>query len=74
MKREMLTNKEYHRMAEEYDKVRHYCECGHSMIIPAWVEKIPCNWCGRYVFRDKETEQKYRKQEFKNKMKEKMRG
>ena len=29
------------------------CKCGHSVFIPNHLEKIVCNWCGNYVFKDK---------------------
>ena len=62
MKR-MLTDKEYSRMTEEYDKVKVRCEhCGHRIVMPIWVDKRPCNWCGYNVYRNKQLE-------FKDKMK-----
>lgn len=54
-------DKEWNHMADEYDKVRHYCKkCGHSIIIPHWVEKTLCDWCGNYVFKNDKDEFKYR--------------
>lgn len=29
------------------------CNCGYSMFIPIYVEKLICNQCGNYVYRDK---------------------
>lgn len=55
-----LTDKEWKRMAEEYDKVKYKCECGHSVIIPYNVDKQLCGWCHRYVFKNKQDEFKYR--------------
>lgn len=49
----------------EYNKVKHYCNCGHTVIIPKWVDKVLCDWCGKYVYQNK-------KIEFKEKMKEAM--
>ena len=59
----ILNDEEYERLSREYEKVRYKCKCGHSVIIPAWVDKQLCNWCGNYVYKDK-------KDEFKNKLKE----
>ena len=59
----ILSDDEYERLSREYEKVRYKCKCGHSVIIPAWVDKQLCNWCGNYVYKDK-------KDEFKNKLKE----
>ena len=61
--KKMLTVKEYKRMVEEYDKVKYKCKCGHGVIIPNRLDKILCNWCGNYVFKNKEDEFKYRIQE-----------
>lgn len=62
-----LTTKEYNRMSDEYDKVKFMCKCGHKVIIPKWVDKQICSWCGQYVFKDEKEEFKYRIQEKMNK-------
>ncbi len=62
----ILSVKEFERMTDEYCKVKYLCKCGHRVIIPNWVDKQLCNWCGNYVFKTKEDEFKFR-------MKEKMR-
>lgn len=67
MRKDILSTKEFNRMSNEYQKVKYYCECGHPVIIPVYVDKQICGWCGNYVFRDEKTKFKY-------KMKEKMRG
>lgn len=41
-------------------KSRIKCNCGHSIVIPACVDKVICSWCGNYVFKDKKTEFEYR--------------
>ena len=56
----ILTIKEFKRMTDEYEKVKYICKCGHRVVIPKWVDKQLCDWCGRYVFKDKKTEFKYR--------------
>ena len=62
MKR-LLTNKEYNRMTEEYNKVKYQCKCGHKVVIPKWWDKNVCKNCGRYVFKDKRKEFEYRLKE-----------
>lgn len=47
-------------MTDEYEKVKYICKCGHRVVIPKWVDKQLCDWCGRYVFKDKKSEFKYR--------------
>lgn len=64
--KKLLSIKEYERMTDEYDKVKYMCKCGHREIIPKWLDKKLCSWCGRYIFKSK-------KDEFKYKMQEKMR-
>ena len=59
----LLTVKEYERMQDEYNKVKYECRCGHKVIIPKWVDKQICGWCGKYVFKSKEDEFKYRMKE-----------
>jgi len=61
----LLTNAEYRRMTEEYDKVKYTCKCGHRVIITNKQDKTICDWCGHYVFKSK-------KDEFEFRLKEKM--
>lgn len=56
----LLTIEEYDRMQEEYDKVKYKCKCGHKVVIPNWVDKQVCGWCGKYVFKNEKDEFKYR--------------
>lgn len=55
--------KEYQRQSDEYAKVKVQCKCGHKTVIPVWVDKQICGWCGKFVFRDKKKEFEYRMQE-----------
>lgn len=61
--KKMLSIKEYERMSEEYEKVKYICKCGHRVVIPKWVDKQLCGWCGNYVFKNKEDEFKFRLKE-----------
>lgn len=63
----MLSAKEFSNMANEYDKVKYRCKCGHRVVIPKWVDKQLCKWCGNYVFKNEKDEFEYR---LKEKMKE----
>ena len=56
----LLTDKEYKRMTEEYNKVKYKCKCGHRVVIKHSQTKAICSWCGSYVFKDKKTEFNYR--------------
>lgn len=59
----LLTKKEFKRMTEEYSKVKYTCKCGHRVIIPKWIDKQICGWCGQYVFKSKKDEFEFRMQE-----------
>ena len=49
------------RRFDTYTKIRKRCEtCGHSKSIPIFIEKVICEWCGNYVFRDEKVKFKYR--------------
>ena len=63
----MLSAKEFSNMSNEYDKVKYRCKCGHRVVIPKWVDKQLCKWCGNYVFKNEKDEFEYR---LKEKMKE----
>lgn len=62
-----LTIKQAKTQAEYYLKLKVKCKCGHSVIMPKWVDKQICDWCGNYVFKDKKTEDLYRIKEKINK-------
>ena len=56
----LLTDKEYNRMTEEYDKVKYKCKCGHRVVIKHNQTKAICSWCGSYVKKKKKREFNYR--------------
>lgn len=59
--------KEIIKYAEEISKGKVKCKCGHSVIMPPKFNKVICDWCGNYVFRDKKAEFEYRFKEKLNK-------
>lgn len=46
------------------------CKCGHSIFLTNKYERIICDWCGRWVYKNKKVEFKYKLLEAKNKNKE----
>lgn len=60
-------DKEFALRSDELDKVKIMCKCGHKTIVPVWLDKQICGWCGYYVYRNKQTE-------FKDKLKQKLKG
>ena len=55
-----LNFKEITRLYEEKTKFKCYCKCGHSLIIANKSGMKLCSHCKNLVFRDKETEFKFR--------------
>ena len=53
-------DKWYQKKMNELDKSKYYCKCGHSLIIPAWIDRQICDYCGNYVYKNKETEFRYK--------------
>lgn len=49
---------------KEILKLKVMCKCGHNQLVAS--DKAICDWCGRWVYRDK-------KQEFRERVKEKIR-
>lgn len=48
------------KIADSKSKVKQICKCGHSVIVPSYVKKVKCNWCGCYVFKNKQDEFNYK--------------
>ena len=57
------------RMAMAYKKITTHCECGHSFIIPNYVDRLICNHCGNYVYRTEEIKKQYKFKDFERKLK-----
>ena len=54
---EKLTIKQHKHMTDEYDKVKYTCKnCGRRVIITSRQDRNLCDWCGRYVYRNKKEE------------------
>lgn len=50
-------DREWNRSQEEREKVKIQCKhCGRKAIIPVWVDKQLCTWCGHYIYRNKKLE------------------
>ena len=53
------------KLQDALDDYRVKCKCGHKTVIPVWLDKRICWWCGFWVYRNK-------KVEFKEKMQQKI--
>lgn len=51
--------KDMEKIAHSRTKARKLCSCGRSLLLGSQ-DKVICSWCGKYCFKDKETEFKYR--------------
>ena len=58
--------KDRKKLDDEFARLKVKCSCGHSVLLVLKDRKI-CTHCGHWVYRDKETEFRY-------KLKEKMKG
>lgn len=58
--------KEY-RENQALDKLKITCKCGRRKVIPAYVDRLICDWCGHWVYRTKAIEFKYKLNEEKTK-------
>ena len=56
-----LTKKEFDRLSENLNQDKYQCKrCGRKMIITERLDKIPCSWCGYYIFKNDKDEFAYR--------------
>ena len=58
-----LSMNEIARLWEEKQRYRHICKCGHTVYIANKSGIAICSHCRNLVFKDKETEFKYRMKE-----------
>lgn len=58
--------KNFQKASTERDKVKYYCSCGHSSILPYNVDKKECSWCHKMIYKKKIDEKRY----FKDKMRQ----
>ena len=48
------------------------CKCTHKIPIPPKLDRVICSWCGHWVYRTPELEEKYKEQEKRLKFKRKL--
>lgn len=44
----------------ELDKIRHVCECSHTVFVPSKLEFAYCSHCGKRVYRDAQAKFKHK--------------
>jgi len=52
------------------DKLKITCKCGKRKVIPSYVDRLICDWCGHWIYRTKAIEFKYKLKEENKKRKE----
>ena len=62
LSRTPLTTKEIIKLDNKLSNNRVYCKCGHSMTFTNGIDRLFCDWCGNYCYKDKQTEFKYKMQ------------
>lgn len=50
--------REIEQASSEKSKCKHYCTCGHSMVIPEFVNYQICDFCGNKVYTKKGLKEK----------------
>ena len=60
----------FQKESSERAKIRYYCSCGHSVIIPYQVDKRECDWCHKMLYKKELDEKRY----FRDKMRRLLNG
>ena len=58
--KEKLTIPQMQKLQDELNNYTYTCDCGHRVLILPQKDKVICNWCKHYVFKNKKDEFKYR--------------
>lgn len=58
--KDKLTIPQMKKLQEELSNHTYTCNCGHRVLILPQKDKVICNWCKHYVFKNKKDEFKYR--------------
>lgn len=61
--KEKLTIPQMQKLQDELNNYTYTCDCGHRVVILPQKDKVICNWCKHYVFKNKQEEFKYRMNE-----------
>lgn len=61
--KDRLTIPKMERLQDELNLHTYTCNCGHRVLILPQKDKVLCNWCKHYVFKNKRDEFKYRMNE-----------
>jgi len=61
--KEKLTFTQMEKLQEELSNHTYTCNRGHRVVILPQKDKVICNWCKHYVFKNKQEEFKYRMNE-----------
>lgn len=48
------------KLSHEKQKVKRLCKCGHKVVVPNFIDKVKCSWCGCWVFRSEKDEFNYK--------------
>lgn len=59
--------KPYNQIVKDQRKIQDYmvkCKCSHTILFTGIKDRLCCSHCGRYVYRDKKAEIKYKLKEY----------
>jgi len=57
-----MSLKDIIKQQEDISRNKIKCKCGHSILLGNQKRRI-CNWCGKWVYKDKRTEFEYKLKE-----------
>ena len=46
-------NDRIQKLMDEQAKLSIQCKCGRKELIPVWMDKKLCSWCGNFIYRNK---------------------
>ena len=59
-----LTKKQIENIANAKETLKRKCKhCGRRKVIPVYVDRILCDWCGLWIYREPNIEFKYKLEE-----------
>lgn len=60
-------HKTYRQLVKEYDILQDYmvkCKCSHTILFTGVKDRLCCSYCGRWVYKNKLSEIKYKMKEY----------
>ena len=63
----MISYKDQIKLDDSYASIKKKCKCGHTIPFTKKMgDRVLCRWCGHWLYKDKETEFRYKINEVMN--------